>query len=417
MTAFLLFAAALVVGAVLMLVPPLFSRRDGEKHDAETVDQAAVAVALLRGQLAELETERDRGAVDPAEYTARREELERRVLQEGEAAHVKAVGGGARGWGVAVLLAVPLAAAAMYFALGDPRALEPAQVATSNVPQVTPEQVNAMVAKLAARMEKEPDNVQGWTMLARSYVVLGRYQEAVEAFRHLSQRAPQDAQLYADWADALGGAQNGTLLGEPETLIGKALALDAHNVKALALAGTVAFEKQDYKGATQQWEKILALLPPDAELARSVRASVDEARAKAGMPALPPVAMASAAVAAPSPAGAESPLHVSGEVRLDAKVAALVEPDDTLFIFARPAQGGRPLAALRLTAAQLPAHFDFSGVPLIGGAQDVPAEVVVGARISRSGNAIPVAGDPESPAQTVKRDASGLVLGIDRLHP
>lgn len=412
MNAFWWFAAALVVGALLMLVPPLFSARHRKADGEGGTEQAAAALALLRGQLAELEAERDGGTIDAAEYTRRREELERRVLQEGDAARAEAVTGSARGWGIAVLLAVPLAALGLYLALGEPRGLDPAQVAGGDDHQITPEQVQEMVAQLAQRLENEPDNLEGWTMLARSYSFLGRYDEAVRAYRHLAERMPDDAQLYADWADALGGSRGGDLSGEPQQLIDKALALDASNVKALALAGTVAFQKQDYAGAVQHWEKILAQLPPEEELARAVRASVDEARAKAGMPPLaatPP----SAPIAAPDAAPA-SPLRVAGEVRLDPALAGKVDANDTLFVFVRPAAGGRPLAALRLSAADLPARFDFTGAPLMGAAGDVPEQVVVGARISKSGNATPAAGDAEGVAASVARDARGVVVTIDR---
>lgn len=410
MSAFWWFAAALVVGALLMLVPPLFSRH---RRDEGGTEQAAVALALLRGQLTELEVERTSGTIDAAEYARRREELERRVLEEGDASRSEAVGGSARGLGIALLLAVPLAALGLYLALGEPRGLDPAQVA-GEAHQFTPEQVQEMVAQLAQRMENEPDNIEGWTMLARSYSALGRYDEAVRAYRHLAERIPDDAQLYADWADALGGARGGDLSGEPTALIDKALALDASNVKALALAGTVAFQKQDYAGAVRHWEKILAQLPPEEELARAVRASVDEARAKAGMPALP-AASASAPVAAPD-AAPDSPLRVAGEVRLDPALAGKVAAGDTLFVFVRPAAGGPPLAALRLSAAEFPARFDFTGAPLMGAAGDVPEQVVVGARISKSGNATPATGDAEGIAVAVAKDARGVLVTIDRVR-
>ncbi len=400
MSPFWWFAAALVVGALLMLVPPLFARH--RKNEGGT-DQAAAALELLRGQLEELEAERTSGTIDAAEYTRRREELERRVLEEGDVTRAETLGGSARGLGIALLLAVPLAALGLYLALGEPRGLDPAQVA-GEAHQFTPEQVQEMVAQLAQRMENEPDNIEGWTMLARSYSALGRYDEAVRAYRHLAERIPDDAQLYADWADALGGARGGDLSGEPTELIDKALALDASNVKALALAGTVAFQKQDYAGAVRHWEKILAQLPSEEDLARAVRASVEEARAKAGMPEL----------SATPDATPASPLRVSGEVRLDPALAAKVSAGDTLFVFVRPAAGGPPLAALRLSAAEFPARFDFTGAPLMGAAGDVPEQVVVGARVSRSGNAMPAAGDTEGVTSAVARDARSVVVTIDR---
>jgi cytochrome c-type biogenesis protein CcmH len=406
--AFILIAAALLVGALLVVLPPLM--RGGKTHGP--VDQAGTALAVLREQLADLETEYAGGRLSERSYRQSRDELERRVLAEGESdpADLPAAGGrAAGGWAALVLVVVPVSALVLYFAVGNPAGLDPARVAEQQ-PKFTQEQVEGMVATLAARMEKEPDNVEGWTMLARSYMVMGRYAEAEKAYGHLAQRMPQSAQALADWADALAAAGGGTLTGEPEKLIARALQIDPHNMKALALAGSVAYERQDYAGASRHWEAILAGLQPDqAQLAESIRGSIAEARAKGGLPPL--------ADAAPSPAVAAAGFKVSGEVRIDAALAAQAKPEDTVFVFLRGETGGPPFAALRFSVAQLPAKFDFTAAPAMLQGRPAPASVVVGARVSRSGNAMPSSGDLEGFSGPVAADAPGVRVSIDKMRP
>lgn len=414
MTPFLALAALLVAFALLLLIPPLVRAR--RRVATVAADQPGTALAVLREQLAELEVERAAGRVDEATYLRNRSELERRALEEGEG---EAAAGPrwqpARAWGIALLLGLPVLAAGMYLLLGNPEGLDPAKVAGPAQHQFTPAQVEGMVAKLAARLENEPDNLEGWMMLARSYTMLGRAEAAEKAYRHLAEKMPDNAQVIADWADALGAARGGTLIGEPETLIARALKLEPRNMNALALAGSAAFEKADYAGAARHWERILEQLPPGEELAESVRASVAEARAKAGLPPLagsppPPVAATPAAGSGPG-------LSLRGEIRLAPALAAQAKPEDTVFVFARGGEVGPPIAALRLSVAQLPAAFDFSGAPLMNPSGAVPEKVVVGVRVSRSGQPVGAPGDLEGFSAPVAPNAQGVIVTVDRVRP
>ncbi|MCB1961453.1 MAG: c-type cytochrome biogenesis protein CcmI [Rhodocyclaceae bacterium] len=406
MTGFVVIAALLVIGALLLVVPPLFGvglRRIAEE-DVGTV-QAQTALGVLREQLADLKAEHAAGRVSDADYQRTREELETRALDEGEATSITLAAQPARAWGVAVALLVPLLAAAVYFTTGAPDGLDPAKVAGNDGHQVTQAQVEQMVATLAERLKAEPDNPEGWFMLARSYNAMGRFQEAAAAYAELARQVPDEAQVYADWADALAAANGRALVGEPARLIDKALSLDPDNVKALALAGSAAFQAGDYAMAVVRWERIVSLLPAENELAASIRGGIEEARMRGNLP--PPAA------AAPPVAAAGSGITLSGSVTLAPALVAKAAAEDVLFIYVRPVEGGMPFAILRRTVADLPLQFDFTGVPSMAGDRPIPGEVAIGARISKSGNAGARAGDLEGAPLTVKPDAQGVDIVVD----
>jgi cytochrome c-type biogenesis protein CcmH len=236
--------------------------------------------------------------------------------------------------------------------------------------------------------------------------VLDRFAEAAVAYANAVKRSPPDAQLLADYADALAMAQGRRLEGEPERLIAQALKIDPKNIKALALAGTAAFERQDFKGAIAQWRRILDIVPPDSDMADSIRDSIADAEKLAGVVRPQP---------APARAAASVPGSVSGIVQLAPALAARVAPGDTVFVFARAAEGPRvPLAVLRKQAGELPAAFTLDDTMAMAAGMKLSdhPRVVVGARISKSGNAVPQPGDYEGLSAPVKVGATGVTVVI-----
>jgi len=213
-------------------------------------------------------------------------------------------------------------------------------------------------------------------------------------------RAPRDADLLADFADALAMTRGEKLQGAPEQLIRRALEIDPANLKALALAGTVAFDRKDYKAAADTWQRMLPLVPPDSENARTVRENVEEARKLAG-----------AGPVAKHPG-------LRGTVRLSPKFKEKFAPGDTVFIYARAAEGpAMPLAVLRRSARELPVDFalDDSMAMAAGMAISGHPRVVVTARISRSGGAVPQPGDLQGASKPVANDAKDVDVLIDTL--
>jgi cytochrome c-type biogenesis protein CcmH len=304
--------------------------------------------------------------------------------------------------GAAVLF--PLLVAAVYFAAGTPAALAPpaASKGGGSPHAVSQDEIQAMVARLAARMRETPQDTDGWIMLARSYGALGRYSDASLAYERALERLPEDSRLLADYADIAAMAQGRRLQGKPEELIRRALAADPQNVKALSLAGTAAFEKGDYAGAAGQWRKILALVPAGAEIERSVRGSIAEAEQRGGK-------------ASAASTGSLAVKAIEGRVELSDSMKGRVKPDDTVFIFARVPGERAPLAMLRRRAAELPLSFrlDDSAAMNPAATLSTAKEVVIVARVSRAGTAAPQAGDIEGASKTVRAGASGIVIRID----
>lgn len=411
MTVFWLVAALFLFGALLFLLPPLVLGGDTVRESAA----ATVNLGVMRDQMRELERDWTSGQIDEAAFAAARQELERRALTEPSAAPPAESRGRLRGLALGVGIIFPILAVGLYGLLGTPDGVGvDTRTAPATGHAVTRDQVVQMVAGLAQKLRANPDDPEGWMMLARSYTALGRYEEAVGAFRELTARVPDDPQILADYADTLAMARGRSLLGEPEGLVSRALAANPNHGKALALAGTIAFSKQDYRGAIGYWERILPLVAPDSPTARSINGSIADARSRLGGGA---VVAASPRPTAPASATTGA---VAGRVQLVASLAGRVRPDDTVFIFARAAQGPRmPLAILRKKAADLPLDFALDDSLAMNPAMRLSSfpRVVVGARISRSGNALPATGDLEGQAVEVDVGARGVEIRIDREVP
>jgi cytochrome c-type biogenesis protein CcmH len=275
------------------------------------------------------------------------------------------------------------------------------------------QQIVAMVDSLAKKVHERPDDIQGWALLARSQAALGRFPEATESYEHLLGLAPDDAQVLADYADALGMSQGRSLAGRPTELVKKALAIDPHQPKALALAGTAALDTGDFRQALGYWETLAGDLPAGSEDRSRVDAIVAEVRERATAAGKPlPAAQPGVASAAPAAAGAS----VSGSVSIAPALAGQVDRAATLFVFARAENGPRvPLAVLRSTATALPMEFRLDDSQAmapnfkLSGAKAVRIE----ARVSRSGNALPQPGDLTGTSGVVKPGDRGVKVVID----
>jgi cytochrome c-type biogenesis protein CcmH len=420
MTAFLLLAALLAALALGFVLTPLLRRRS----QATDTDRADANAAIYRGQLAELEAERAQGLIGAARYDETRAEIERRLAEDLASAEADRPAASPQ-WrasrlALALGLVLPLLAAGLYVLVGTPAALDPMAGAQSaqNQHQVTPEQIDAMVAQLAARLAREPNNPEGWRMLARSQAALGRYTESAQAYARLIEFGGKNADVLADYADVLAMAAGRNLQGEPVRLIEEALKLDPNHVKALALAGTAEFARGNYDAAIVHWERLMKSLPPESPLAEGVRSGLASARERAGRPPLAAAPATPAAPAAPSaPAAVAGAEAVRGIVMLDGALAADARPDDVVFVLARPAEGPRmPLAVKRIAVRDLPYAFrlDDSMAMAPGAKLSLYPRVVVTARVSKSGSAAPGKGDLEGASDPIAPGTSGVQITISK---
>ena len=407
MTALFWILAGLLAAAVIAwMLRPLLSRRieDGVSSDA-------LNTSLYAEQLAELEAELRAGTVTQPDFDRSSRELKARLVDDVGGAQAPRSTTQSRLTAIVVGIAVPVCAVGIYLMVGSPELLRPPPAADP-ASELKPHEIEAMVERLAERLKTDPANVEGWMLLARSYGAFGRFKESAEAYSNAVKLRPGDAQLLADYADALGMALGRRLDGEPERLIARALEIDPRNLKALALAGTVAFERKDYKTAAGYWERMLPLVPPDSDDARSIRANVDEARG-----------LAEGRVAQKGAFEPKDPTPpktqvaaLRGEVRLAPAIAAQAAPTDTVFIFARAVQGPpMPLAVLRKQVRELPVQFalDDSMAMAPGASLSGSPQVIVGARVSKSGNPAAQPGDLQGLSAPVANDASGVTVVID----
>ena len=417
-------AALLLAVTLALLLRPLLRAR----HVAAAPDADAAAISVYRDQKLALDAECADGVITAAERDAAVTELARRLGDE--VATVRSAQtdqrGQRRAWfaAAALLLLIPSAAVVLYMRLGNPAAGEPAHAAAidgRNPHEIADTQIVAMVDSLAQRLKARPDDADGWALLARSYQALGRFPEAADAYAHADALIPDNAALLADYADVLAMAQGRKLAGKPAALAQRALAIDPNHRKALALAATAALEARDLDGALAYWRRLLAQFPQASDDAKQVTAIIAEIesaqREGKGVPVAGDSAPRREARALVTPPAAAT---IAGRVDISPALATKVALTDTVFIFARAVDGPRvPLAVLRIAAKDLPKEFtlDDSMGMAPGAKLSGAAAVIVEARISRSGNALPQSGDFSGRSAPVKPGAAGVKVVIDQVVP
>lgn len=408
MNGFAIIAALLVTAVTLRLLLPLLrppKARASTTHSAN--ERREANLAIFRDQLGELEREHRENLLSDADFEQAKRELQRRLLEDVQA---EDAGEAARPAGqktaLVLLVALPLAAAAGYALLGNPRGLDPLQTQTQK--RATPEQIAAMVGKLAEKLRQNPDDAKGWVMLARSYKSLGRFADAAEAYSHAGALVDKEAVLLADYAEMLAQASNGKLQGKPTELIGRALKLDPNEPQALLLAGAAARERRDFAAAADYWDRLLRQVEPGTEEALSLEGAISNARE-----------LAAQGGDRPLKAAATGP-NISGQVALSPKLAAQARPDDVLFVFARAEDGQRmPLAVVRGTVADLPLSFRLDDSMALPGGRKISefATVRIEARIAKAGKAQTSSGDLFTGINGVKPGKQDIRLTIDQVQP
>lgn len=443
MTAFWVVAGTFIVAALLFVIPALLRSYAPGKENAQ---REAANVNIYRDQMAELAEDLRNDILSREQYEASKEELQKRMLQDlsTENSFVETLTKKRHGIAatVVIFLAIPLLAVYLYTVIGDTRGLL-SQSHLASATQFHPDgiegmpdghaQMKTVMENLIARLQDNPEDIEGWLMLARSYAIMGRFDEASGAYARLVEMQPESPQFLSDYADVLAMTNDGSLIGKPAQLIDQALQIDPNYPKALALAGTVEFEKKQYSAAAAFWERLLALIPAEAEFAKSISESIAQAKSMAGegeeQPA--PVQLAQNAnigtdipVTATDNVSNQSAISstpsISGKVILSPALSSKVSATDTLFVFARASTGPKmPLAILRLQVRDLPVSFTLDDGMAMTPAMKLSSfpEVVIGSRISKTGQAVPASGDLEGYSQPVKIGDTDVTVVIDQQIP
>ena len=433
MTSFLMVAVLLSALALAFIITPLVSVRFARN---ESNQRGQLNLAVLRDQLRELDQDLKQGIIDQAAYGSARHELECRVAQDVEP-DTRPNSRNAASMGLALFLsgAVLLLVAGLYLYLGNKEAFDPAKLVAASDSKPGPDQINAMLAQLVAHLKQQPDDAKGWAILGRSYAGLGRFNEANQAYAKLLALQPNSAEALTDAADAMAMSQGQSLQGEPEKLLQRALAVEPKNIKALILTGTAKYDRKDYAGAVLAWQQMRALLPADSQLIQAADDNIRQAQilAAGGNPASAGAGAAngnasaannaagnvaggqgSAAGSASSTAAANAGATVSGSVDLDPAARSQIAPTDTVFVFARAPEGGPrfPLAVLRKQVKDLPLQFTLDDTMAMMPDAKLSGfkQVLVSARVSKSGNPVGAPGDWEGSAGSVALGSKVVIV-------
>ncbi len=439
MTSFWVISGVFIVTALLFVIPTLLRNRESER---DGLDNDALNVSVYREHLTELEQDLQNDILTREQYEVSKQEMQQRMLQDISEDTGVAGKKTSKIQNIAVstliALALPVAAVSLYLLLGDTRGLLPqAQLASvtqqggsgpmqggGQMPPTGHDEFSSVLDNLIARLKDDPSDIEGWVMLGRTYAIMGRYDEASETYTKLVNLVPDNPQLLSDYADVLAMKNQGSLVGRPAELIAQALKIDPEYPKALALAGTVEYEQKNYAKAAAHWEKLLSVIPVDSQLAKSVSDSIADAKSlKAGGKGR----IASVAQQQPQAARAQASnqqkaggVSISGRVTLNKSLASKVSSNDTLFIYAKAKTGPKmPLAILRLKASDLPATFELTDEMAMMPAMKISSfpEVIVEARLTKTGQAFTTSGDLQGFSQPVKLGDSNISVEINRQVP
>jgi len=393
MLVFSLLALVLIAVALGFILPPLLRTTDTQTE----VDRKQMNVAIFQERLAELQD----SLRDPAHLAQARAELARDLLHDTQAPTSATPLRQVRSAGILVALLLPLLTIGIYLYTGSLEALEPTQ---SHENAVMGGDMAQAIRNLQAKLESNPEQVDNWAMLGRTYMAMDRYSEAASAFDQVLLRTKSPSpRLLTDAAEAFGLANQGDLSGRPARLIAQALEQQADFPKALWLAGMAAMQQKAYPKVITAWEKLLTLMPPDAQERELVEQHLQQVKQHLQADNDAPKSTVSPAVAqatTPAPSETLPSDALSPKARIQVTVQLAPDfhpnPDDTLFISARAAQGPRmPLAVVRKQARDLPltVTLDDSLSMIPGMTLSAFSTVVVSARISAQGKATLQSGD------------------------
>ncbi|MBV2094739.1 MAG: c-type cytochrome biogenesis protein CcmI [Candidatus Thiodiazotropha sp. (ex Codakia orbicularis)] len=432
MTLFWMIIAGFTFLAMAFVALPLM-----RKQVKNSITSDELNLAVFKQQLAELDNDLESGILDQARYEAARRDLEKELLTD-ISDKPQQPDSKARGQLMALTaLAIPVAALVIYQLLGSPEIIQrlagqPATLpaASSQAGSRAPNMENMppmdeLVKRLAAKMEQQPDNQEGWIMLGRSYMALNDRSAAINAFERAMEIGDENIGLLLAYAEAIASGSGNDFTGRAATMVEKAFELEPNDPNVLWIAGILAYQRTQYQDAINRWSTLRGMLKPQSAELESVNSALDDARAQLGLPPEEPELPSIAQAKAPAPV-AEKVVENRGkslrvEISLSPDMEQKAKPDDLLFIYAKAMSGPpMPLAAVRKKVSDLPLaiNLDDSMAMMPQMRLSQHAKVSVGARISLSGSPTAQSGDLEGETSAVSPGQAEIVkVVIDSVHP
>ncbi|MDO8926638.1 MAG: c-type cytochrome biogenesis protein CcmI [Sideroxyarcus sp.] len=410
MTTFWIISALLLIVAALFVGIPLW--RGIARNN--TVARDAANLEIYRDQISEMDADLRNGLLTPELHEQGKLELQSRLLDEVHPSEQQSASPQSNPYKtltIVLVVLLPLASVGLYLQLGSLQAFS--QEAAHGGVMAGQAVTDTSLKSLEEKVAESPANPEALLMLARAYSEMGRFSDAARTYDSLTKIVPDEAWIWADYADALAMTHS-TLMGAPTKLLEKALKLDPNNLKTLALSGTAAMERGDYAAAVRHWEKLLKLVPPDNADAQMIKDGVHQARqllaqSKGGKVALEQINEA--------PVQAAGNERITGTVTLNDSIKSQAHPDDTLFVLVRAAQGPKmPLAIVRKQVKDLPLKFSLDDSMAMSPEMKMSNfdQVVVVARVSKSGNAMPQPGDLMGMSKPLALGSKGISIDIDQ---
>jgi cytochrome c-type biogenesis protein CcmH len=430
MNTFLLISGAMVAIAILLLAPTLLRQRHEAREDTREYN-----IRIARERLAELEKENAKGELSEEEFSQAKQDLEIALAQDLSTASSKTGHsddkGTARMTLVIIAVLLPAMVYGIYQKIGSPEHLHvvgPGQPAPAHAGDGQMPSIEAMVAELDRRLQAEPNNPEGWFLLGRTYMKLERYGDAVRAYERLNEVMPGQPAAMISLVDALAMQADGQVTERGVELLEQILEIDPQAATALWLLGNAAAQQGDDSKALENWSRAVPLLADDPGMQQQLLAQIGEIEARTGLqadiPAPPPPIM-------PAPQPSQSPqapvppaLAGEGlqvEVALDAEMLDRVAATDTVFVYAKAVSGPpMPLAVARHRVADLPLQVVLNDSMAMMPQMKLSSfdRVLVGARISKTGQAMPQPGDLQSDEVATASDSQdNIQLLINQQRP
>jgi cytochrome c-type biogenesis protein CcmH len=430
MTLFWIISAGLIVLAMAFVGLPLL-----RTEVSKSITSDELNLAIIKQQLAELDSDLESGILDKERYEAARKDLEKELLRDVSSEIKTPESKASSPIMAATALLIPIAAITIYQLLGSPQiitllAQQPTHSATQqtaahqtgkgmeNMPPM-----EELVKKLAEKLEQNPDNLQGWIMLGRSYIALNNYEAAINAYQRAMKIDEQNVGLLLAYAEAIAATNGNNFTGQAAPMVEKAYKLEPNNPNALWLSGILAYQSSQFKTAIERWKSLQGQLNPQSTELESINKAIDDARQQLGLPPeeapLPSIVKTNKPATKPLSGAASKSLQV--EIALSPELQAKAKPDDLLFIYAKAVSGPpMPLAAVRKKVSDLPLSIRLDDSMAMMPQMKLSGfdKVTVGARVSLSGSPTAQSGDLEGEIKPVSPGQSETVkVMINSVHP